>query len=156
MRFLSFVLMIILFNSCDYFSLRRKSDYDKINPKLDTTTVDIPPSLGRCNTLIDKQEKTTCFYKEMSKAFAEILQDEDIKVKRDLDETVNLVIRIDSNGKSSLKSIDASENIYKEIPNFKQLIEKAVDNLPQIVAAVKKEVPVTTEYRLPIKVTLKN
>lgn len=148
--------MVLLFSSCDYISFKRKNDYDKINPKLDTTSVDFPPSLGKCNALIDKQEKTSCFYEEMSKAFAKSLQNEEIKVKRALDETVYLVIRIDSEGKPSLKSIEASENIYQEIPNFKELIEKAVADLPKIVAAVKKEVPVTTEYKLPIKIALQN
>lgn len=156
MRYLILLFALFFLNSCDYFSFKRKNDYKEINPKLDTTTVDLPPSLGRCNSLIDKEEKTTCFYEEMSKSFAQSLQKEDIKVKTPVNEVVSVNIRIDSSGKVSLQSIEASDAIYKEIPNFKQLIESAIRDLPKIVAAVKKEVPVTTEYELPIKISFQN
>lgn len=156
MRYLILFFALLVFNSCDYFSFKRKNDFKEINPELDTTSVDLPPSLGRCNSLIDKEQKTICFYEEVSIAFEKSLEEQDIKVKRSLDETVYVIIRIDAIGTVSLRSIEASETLYAEIPDFKKMIEKAINDLPKVVAAVKKEVPVTTEYKLPIKIALKN
>lgn len=156
MRYLILFIALFVLNSCDYFSFKRKNDFKEINPELDTTSVDLPPSLGKCNSLIDKKEKTQCFYEEVSSSFEESLAVEDIRVKTSLNETVYVIIRIDAKGTVTLRSIEASENIYEEIPDFKAMIEKAIMDLPKIVAAVKKEVPVTTEYKLPIKIALKN
>lgn len=156
MRYFILILALLTLNSCDYFSFKRKNDFKEINPELDTTSVDIPPSLGRCNALIDKQKKTVCFNKEMHKAFAQSLQKQKIVVKNEVEDTVVVTLRIHSDGKVELQKLEASKEIYVEIPNLKKIIEQSISDLPKVVAAVKKEVPVTTEYTLPIKISLKN
>ena len=120
------------------------------------TSVDVPPSLGRCNSIIDKKEKTHCFYEEIHKEISESLKKEKIQVKKDLDETVPVVITIYSDGKVKLKSIKVSEALNEQIPDFKKLIEKAIAELPEIYPAIKRESKVTTEYTLPIRISLQH
>lgn len=119
------------------------------------TSVDTPPSFGRCNAIIDKKEKTTCFYEEIHKEISSSLAKQNIQVRENIDETVEVVIVIASDSKVSLKKILATEKLYEQVPNFDEMIQKAITDLPEIFPAIKRESKVTTEYKLPILIKLK-
>jgi hypothetical protein len=140
--------------SCDYISFKRKKDFEQIDPNIDVTSVDTPPTFGKCNAIIDKQEKTECFYQEIHKELSLSLQEQEIEVRRNINETVEVVITIHADNKVTLKSIQASEELYEQIPKFKKMVEKAIADLPQMIPANKKGIPVTSEYKLPIRVQI--
>ena len=118
------------------------------------TAVDTPPSFGRCTSIIDKQEKTDCFYEEMHKEISASLQQENIQVRKDIEETVEVIITIYADSRVQLKSIKASDALYEQIPDFQKMISKAIADLPKIYPAIKRETQVTTEYTLPIRISL--
>jgi hypothetical protein len=144
--------MICSFTSCDYFSFKRKNDFEKIDPNIDVSSVDTPPSFGRCNSIIEKQEKTRCFYEEIHKELSASLQKQEIQVRKNINETVEVVLTIHADQKVTLKSIQASEALYEQIPEFQKMVEKAIADLPKMIPANKKGIPVTSEYRLPITI----
>jgi hypothetical protein len=153
---LFFVFIILLvFSSCDYFSFQRKKEVTPISSEVDVTSVDTPPSFGRCNSLIDKEAKTTCFYEEIHKAISENLQQETIEVRQDVDETIEVILRIHSDKNVSLTSMNASPELLKEIPDLKKIVEKAIAKLPEILPAQKEGHLVTSEYKLPIRIFIK-
>lgn len=156
MRYFLFLIIFCCFISCDYFSFERKKDFEKIDSEVDTTLVDTPPSFEICNSIIDKKEKTDCFRKTIHQEISKSLQAENIQVRKTIDEVVNVVITIHSDKKITLKKIDASEKLYEQIPTFNEKIEKAVRNLPKVYPAIKRSIPVTSEYLLPIKIKLEN
>jgi hypothetical protein len=141
--------------SCDYISFKRKKDFEQINPNIDVTSVDTPPSFGKCNAIIDKQEKTDCFYEEIHKELSLSLQEQKIKVRQNINETVEVVITIHADKKVTLKSIEASEQLYEQIPEFKKILENAIADLPEMIPANKKGIPVTSEYKLPVRISIK-
>jgi len=155
-RYFLFLIIFCCFISCDYFSFERKKDFEKIDSEVDTTLVDTPPSFEICNSIIDKKEKTDCFRKTIHQEISKSLQAENIQVRKTIDEVVNVVITIHSDKKITLKKIDASEKLYEQIPTFNEKIEKAVRNLPKVYPAIKRSIPVTSEYLLPIKIKLEN
>ncbi|MFD2566393.1 hypothetical protein [Pseudotenacibaculum haliotis] len=121
---------------------------------MDTTSVDTPPSFEACNSIIDKEEKTNCFRNIIHKEISSSLEKQHIKVKKKVDETIQVVITIHADHKITLKSVEASEHMIQQIPNLKKMIEKSIDDLPKIYAAIKRGIPVTTEYTLPIRIKL--
>lgn len=129
---------------------------EKLDTNVDTTTVDTPPSFEACNPLIEKEAKTQCFRKTIHQEISASLQKQQIKVRKPIDETVEVIITIHANQTASLKSIKASAALLKEIPDLQQRIEKAIAELPKIYAAIKRGIPVTSEYTLPIRIKLKN
>lgn len=155
LRLLIVSFLITSFASCDYFSFQRKKDFEKIDTNVDTTLVDTPPSFDVCNSFIDKKEKTDCFRKTIHQEISKSLLSENIQVKKTIDETVNVVITIHSNKNITLKKIEASKKLYEQIPEFKEMIQKAIRNLPKVYPAIKRSIPVTSEYRLPISIAIK-
>ena len=155
LRFFAMLVLVLEFTSCDYFSFQRKKDLESISSDVDVTSVDTPPSFGRCNSLIQKEEKTKCFYEEIHLAISNNLQSETIEVRKDVEETVEVILTIHSDSKVTLKSMKSSQELREEIPNLRMILEKAIDGLPAILPAQKEGHLVTSEYKLPIRISIK-
>lgn len=154
MRFVMVLSILFGCYSCDYFSFQRKNDFEKINSDIDVTSVDTPPSFGRCDSLIDKQKKTDCFYEEIHKKLSENLKNQQIQVKKNVDEIVTVVLSIQSDKSIGLKSMKSSPELLEEIPKLEEIIRKAIAVLPKIEPAYKRGIPVTSEYTLPIRISI--
>jgi hypothetical protein len=148
--------MICIFTSCDYLSFRKNNKQEKLDTIVNVKEVDVFPSFKVCDSIIDKAEKTNCFRSVIHQEIAQNLKSQNIKVKRSVDETITVIITIHSDRTIALKSISASDSLYQEIPDLKQMIEKSIAELPEVFPAIKIGIPVTSEYILPIRVKLEN
>ena len=155
MRFFLLLIILISFNSCDYISFK-KNPKQEFNDTLDVNKVDVFPSFEVCDSIIDKRKKENCFRTTIHQEITKDLESQNIKVKRPVDEIITVVITIHSDKRITLKSIDASKNLKKEIPNIKELIEGSIAKLPKVFPAIKRDIPVTSEYKLPIQIKLEN
>jgi len=147
---------VFTFSSCDYFSFEKNKNEEKLNMDVDYTSVDFSPSFKVCDSIIDKAKKTACFRATMRQEIAKSLATFSVKVKKSVDETIIVTITIQSNKEVKLSSIKASDSLYLQIPNLKEMIEKSIAELPEIYPAIKRSIPVTTEYKLPISIKLEN
>ena len=73
-----------------------------------------------------------------------------------MNETIEVVILIHADNRAMLKSLKASDVLLKQLPDIKEKVEKSILELPKIWAATKRGIPVTSEYKLPIKIQLEN
>lgn len=154
MRSLIIFLIVFTFSSCDYFSFKKNKHQEKINMDIDYGSVDSSPSFKVCDSIIDKEKKTSCFESTLRTNILSSLAKNSIKVKKEIDETIIVSITIQSDKKVKLSSIKVSEKLVELIPNLKEMIEKSIQDLPEIYPALKRGIPVTTEYKLPIKIKL--
>ena len=156
MRFLIFLLIVFTFSSCDYFSFKKNKHQEKINMDIDYGSVDSSPSFKVCDSLIDKEKKTFCFETTLRNNIFSSLAKNSIKVKKEINETIVVSIIIQSDKNVKVSSIKISENLSEQIPNLKEMIEKSIEGLPEIYPAIKRGIPVTTAYKLPINIKLEN
>tara|TARA_R110002073_G_scaffold89852_7_gene212561 strand:+ start:24982 stop:25452 length:471 start_codon:yes stop_codon:yes gene_type:complete len=147
--------ILISFCSCDYFSFKKNPNQEKIDTIVNIKEVDVSPSFKICDSIIEKTQKTACFRNTIHREIAKSLANQKIKVRRTVNETITVTITIQANSKMVLKSVDASEDLYKEIPKLKAYLEKSIEELPKIFPAIKRSIPVTSEYKLPILIKLK-
>lgn len=156
MRYFLFICLMISFTSCEYISFEKNKNIEKIDMDVDFTSVDVSPSFKVCDSLIDKDKKNSCFRSTIREEIANSLAKYSIKVKQPLDETITVTIIINSNKQVNLANIGASESLRKEIPALDEMIEKSIADLPDIYPAIKRGIPVTTQYQLPIRIKLEN
>jgi len=130
---------------------KNTSDLDTI---VDFSSVDTFPSFKTCDAIIDKQEKMDCFRTTIHQKVGAELQQHSFAVKDSINEIVYVDVIINSEGIFSLDTIQASENLKKELPELDSLLKASVENLPKIYPANKRGIPVTTKYRLPIRIQL--
>ena len=59
-------------------------------------------------------------------------------------------LRIDILGKTSLSAIQISANVKELVPEFDSILKVSLRNLPTLQPAIKRDMPVITEFTLPI------
>lgn len=148
------ILIIVCFSSCDYFSFERKKNVQELDTIVDRSSVDMFPSFEICDSLIDKEKKAHCFRETIHREISKQLSQEEIKVKKPVDEVVNVVITVHADNNLTLKSFEASDNLLSMIPDLKSRVVQSIDKLPKVRAANKRGIPVTSEYKLPIRIKL--
>jgi len=146
--------MMIFITSCDLFCPPKNKDTAALDTLVDFSSVDTFPSFKGCDAIIDKQEKMDCFRTTIHQKIGEELQQHSLSVKDSIDEIVYVDVIINAEGIFSLDTIQASENLKKELPELDSLLKASVENLPKIYPANKRGIPVTTKYRLPIRIQL--
>lgn len=155
MRIFSFLLLILFIASCDKFSLSKKEELQKIDTIVDFTSVDFSPSFKICDSLIDKAKKANCFRKTLHQKIRVELQNHSFTVKDSINETVLVNVLINTKGKIILEKIKSSQKIKDQLSELDSILKICVNNLPVIYPAIKRGIPVTTKYQLPIKIVLK-
>jgi len=123
---------------------------------LDYSSVDVSPSFRVCDSLIEKDKKDTCFRTTLRQEIFSSLAKQSIQVPQSVDETIEVAITIQSNKEVRLTSIKSSDSLMAIVPSLKAILKKSVEELPAVYPAIKRGIPVTTVYKLPIRIAVKN
>ena len=119
------------------------------------SSVDTSPSFKVCDSIIDKQKKTNCFRTTIHKKIGAELQKHQFVIRDSISEIVYVDLLINSKGKIVIEAMASSEEIRIQLPELDSVLRISVDKIPNVYAAIKRGIPVTTKYRLPIKIQIK-
>ena len=155
MRVFSFLVLMVMFTSCDKFSFTKNQPLPVLDTIVDFTSVDTFPSFSECDSIINKTQKSDCFRTTMHQKIGEVLQKQKLSIRDSIDETVFVDVIINSDGNIIYEGLQSSENIKKELPELDSIIQLSIAKLPKIHSAIKRGIPVTTKYQLPIRIYLK-
>jgi hypothetical protein len=156
LRFFSFLLIVVYCTSCDKLPFSKKDKKQVLDTIVDFTSVDFSPSFKVCDSLIDKAKKSNCFRNTIHKKIGEELQKFPFTVKDSIDEVVFMDVVINSKGEIILQEISSTENLKQQLPQLDSILKQSVQKLSAIYPAIKRGIPVTTKYRLPIRISLKD
>nr|WP_298991895.1 hypothetical protein [uncultured Polaribacter sp.] len=152
-----FVIFLIVFcSACNKFSFTKKENFQQLDTIVDFTSVDTFPSFTVCDSLIDKNKKYNCFRNTIHQKIGEELLTYSLSTKDTIKETIFVDLIIDTKGKVHLEQLNSSEKIKTEFPELDSLLKLSVAKLPKIYPAIKRGIPVTSKYQLPIKIKLEN
>lgn len=154
LRFSFLLFVIVLFNSCDKFSFSKSNKKQAIDTVVDFSSVDMFPSFKDCNPIIDKDKKAACFRETIHQKIGAELLKHQFTIKDAIDELVYVDVLINSNGEFLIAGITSSQNIKDQIPKLDSLLIASIQSLPKVYPAIKRGIPVTTKYRLPVKIQL--
>lgn len=152
-----FILLIcsFLILSCSYIEQHTKREpIQKIDTIVDFNTIDSYPLFPNCADIPSKEKQQICFQMEMSQHIYASLKEFQFSVKDSVNDTIFVKLKIDTSGKISLSNIQISEKTSALLPNFDSIVKVSLQNLPVLQPAIKRAMPVTTEFTLPI--VLKN
>lgn len=152
-RILSFLIISVCITSCNLLTDKKHQEVIA-QDTLDISKVDASPSFKKaCKDKID-EERTRCFRKTIHQRISEALSKYAFEVQDTIDEKVTVKLLISAQGKITVAKVVMSPKVVKELPELDSLIHVAVAQLPQVSAAIKKGIPVATEYQLPIQIQL--
>lgn len=156
LRFFTFLIVVVFCTSCDKLSFTKNKDLHVLDTIVDFTSVDFSPSFKACDSLIDKTKKATCFRNTIHKKIGAELQNHSLIIKDSIDEVVFVDILITKKGEVIFQEITSTENLKKQLPQLDSLLHQSVQKLTYIYPAIKRGIPVTTMYRLPIRILFKD
>lgn len=137
--------------SCSFFEDKTKCNpIQKVDTIVDFNSVDAFPLFPDCNAIPSRDKQQICFQVEMSKHIYGSLKQYSLNTSEAINDTVLVKLKIDLLGKTSLSTIITTKKTLKLIPNFDSIVKISIENLPLLQPAIKRNMPVTTEFTLPI------
>ena len=65
-----------------------------------------------------------------------------------------MIMHVTAKGEFVFKNMIASEELMENLPSLDSILELCIEKLPKVIPATKRGIPVTTQYQLPIKISL--
>ena len=155
LRFVFLLSLIALIQSCQFFPIGSNSSHENVDMGIDFSSVDTSPSFAICDSIIEKEAKTSCFRNTIHEHLYRGLAAQHIVALNSISEIIQVHLEIDKNGLVSLQSIQATNEFKQSIPSIDSLIQVSLKSLPALFPAIKRGIPVTTHYQLPIQITVK-
>lgn len=148
-------ILIVISSSCQFFNVDKKNNIQVLDTIIDFSSVDVSPSFKVCDSIIDKKAKTDCFRNTIHQEIFDNLSKQKIQIKKPISEIIQVQLEINNKGVVSLKKIETSILLQEAIPNLDSLITQSLLQLPKLFPAIKRGIPVTTQYQLPIQIDVK-
>ena len=152
LRILSLFLLILVGTSCEFFNLKKKAQLQEVDTIIDFSSVDAAPTFEACKSFIDKAAKNNCFRNTIYSHISKSLATYTFEVRKPLEEMIKVEVLIDSKGKATVQRIISSQLIKESIQSLDSLVKVSVANLPKLLPALKRGIPVTTQYQIPIQI----
>lgn len=159
MRKLMAIVVLCCCFSCDLFESKEKKTQKLINQEIGTidwNDVDNYPLFENCDESTSKTVQRECFESELLTHFSATLQEFEFVIDPEVDHTVFVDFLIDREGKIIVVNIEKDKRIDGLMPEFNGVISQSLRNLPPLAPALKRGIPVSAKFRIPIVLNSNN
>ena len=140
--------------SCSFFEQQyKKEPIKEVDTIVDFTSVDAFPLFPNCKDIPSREKQQICFQLEMAQHIYGDLKEHTLNASGKVQDTVLVKLKVNSVGKTSLSNIQISDETKKIFPEFDSILKVSLQKLPILSPAIKRNMPVTTEFVLPIVLT---
>ena len=153
MRNLFILYLLFLLTACNWSAKREEKTQQLVDEQIksiDWEDVDQYPLFSDCDELASKPEQKKCFMETLLRHFSKSLQESDFVVTKEINDTIFVNFRMEDSGAITLMNIKNDEQISQQVPGFQNEIEKSLNSLPKIEPALKRGIPVSAKFRIPI------
>lgn len=128
----------------------KKKPIIEVDTIVDFNSVDAFPLFPDCKDIPSRDKQQVCFQLEMSQHIYASLKEYSLNAIDSINDTVLVKLKVDASGITSLSTIQISKKTQKLFPEFDSILKVSLQNLPDLQPAIKRNMPVTTEFTLPI------
>ena len=142
-----------LFTSCDWFTSKEERTQELVNEEMrniNFNEVDRYPLFDNCDEMLDKAGQLDCFQNTLLSQYTETLEDFEFKFVSDINTSIYVDFLVDYKGEISVLEVQRNEDIENQIPEFRSIITQSLKGLPHLSPALKRGVPVSSKFRIPI------
>ncbi|OIQ37042.1 MAG: hypothetical protein BM563_09490 [Bacteroidetes bacterium MedPE-SWsnd-G1] len=136
--------------SCDFFQKKKLAEEEMIDTIIDYKSVDTFPLFPDCDSIPSHEKQRVCSQIKLSEHIFASLSESNIITARKVADTVRVKLLVSSSGKVSLTNVEMSDNLLKQIPTIDSLLKNSIATMPVLKPALKRGIPVATEFSLPI------
>ncbi len=154
-----FLLLLFLFlASCNFLESKEKRTQEFINAELrqlDWNSIDSYPLFLDCDETASKETQRQCFEQTLTTHFENTLNEFEFIIDSDSNPVVFVTFVIDTKGQINVIEIDKDAAILEQMPEFDGIVSQSLKNIPAIAPALKRGIPVSTKFRIPIQLNTK-
>ncbi|MFD0796371.1 hypothetical protein ACFQZJ_02780 [Maribacter chungangensis] len=158
MKRLCIVLVSLSLFSCHFFESKEKRTQELIDSELreiDWNSIDTYPLFLDCDETATKEQQRQCFEQRITAHFEETLNEFEFIVDSEDNPTVAVIFVIDADGEIDILEIEKDRYILKQMPEFDGIVTQSLKTVPEITPALKRGIPVSTKFRIPIQLNTK-
>ncbi|MGB3151488.1 MAG: hypothetical protein WBB27_12580 [Maribacter sp.] len=155
-----FLILLVFFTmaSCNFFDSKEKRTQGFINAELqeiDWNSIDSYPLFLDCDETASKENQRQCFEQKLTTHFESTLNEFEFTIDSDENPIVAVIFVIDAEGRIVIIDIEKDAAILKQMPEFDGIVSQSLKNIPAIAPALKRGIPVSTKFRIPIQLNTK-
>jgi hypothetical protein len=147
------ILVGLSLTSCEWFASPETKTQQLVEEELsaiDWNEVDQYPLFDTCEETASKPEQQTCFEQNLVMHLSMSLQDFEFHSEEQLADTLFVDFMVDHLGKIFVVSMDKNPEFSKENPEFERIVSKSLRSLPRLEPALKRGIPVSSRFRIPL------
>jgi len=151
--------MLLLLVSCEYFLSQEERTHRLVKEELssiDWNDVDQYPLFDECDETASKNVQRACFKEIMLQRFSDTLSSLQLSLDNDLHDTIRVDFLIDEHGFITILEIQEKQDLEILLPGFKEEVGKRLNDLTTVAPAIKRGIPVSIKFRLPIILNTSN
>lgn len=154
MRYLCLTFFFLtLFSSCQWRDkvivdedLLLQEELDKI----DWTQVDAYPSVDQCDSLVNESERRACFFDFISTYIQSKLETDTLVEAFPLVDTLEVMVTVFPDAKIKIEPTHISDSLRFNAEKLDSILQVRLENFPAVNPALKRGVPVKTQFILPV------
>lgn len=142
----------LLFSSCQYFDKQVPSKDELVQEQLKTINwkvVDEFPSVSNCDSIQDKSQKQQCFFEFMTHLIQEKLNGDTLAVLYPELDTINVKVTVFADSALQFEP-QIKDSLSYNTTKIDSIIKARLVDFPQIKPAIKRGLPVKTQFLLPV------
>lgn len=153
MRKLCTLGLLCFLTACDWFASKETKTQKMVEEEMQNINwneVDQYPLFSDCDELASKGDQKACFEATLLMHFSMTLQEFDFVLDTQVNDTVYVNFMMDQDGLISVLDIEKDNAIDTEMPEFDGVITQSLRSLPRVAPALKRGIPVSAKFRIPI------
>ena len=158
-RLVALIIILAMTISCDFRS-RRQTDLlqEMVTDTLvDYSAVDVYPLFLDCNNCDTSEKQNLCFEMELARRLQREFQEHSIGSTPLETFTIDVSILVNTDGQISIAEIIKPDKVKNELPELDSLLYRSIASMPSVIQpALKRGIPVSSIYNLPIIVSTSN
>jgi hypothetical protein len=147
------LLVILLFNSCQYFDKQVPSEKELLQKELKTINwkeVDEYPSVADCEKIDNKTQRQQCFFEVLTQLIQQKLSADTLSVLYPELDTIEVKVTVFPNSTIKFEPQFPKDSVAYDKVKIDSILQARLVDFPKVNPAIKRGIPVKTQFILPV------
>lgn len=147
------LLVILLFNSCQYFDKQVPTEKELLQKELKTINwkeVDEYPSVADCEKIENKIQRQQCFFEVLTQLIQQKLSADTLSVLYPELDTIEVKVTVFPNSTMKFEPQFSKDSVAYDKVKIDSILQARLVDFPKVNPAIKRGIPVKTQFILPV------
>jgi len=146
-------LVVLSFNSCQYIDKQVPSEKELLQKELKSINwkeVDEYPSVANCEKIADKKQRQQCFFDVMAQLIQQKLDIDTLTILYPELDTIQVKVTVFPNSTMKFEPQFPKDSVAYDTIKIDSILHARLVDFPKINPALKRGLPVKTQFILPV------